>query len=826
MNGNHSVTRAQESQNIASRDPLPDRQVNPLLECIHGSPPRASDLVPLFDIYHGLPDTYPLNFYKQILGVKVNDSDTTNDPIYKNPPLGDFRCTEEDDDKLLTFQDPFYKDLLTKDIDIGQSDREKPRGGPTITSFPRSLSNRLRPIVQAAGVTSLPNDVSQASCFAWELDNYAAQCRPSPHYKNLLVLGLPSSKENTGPCPANVWVVLLAFLIDHVKSSGFQYVIALYEDEQDEALDRCEAFFRMTRVPALKRVIGDLSKCSGLLALQRLREKQNASASSSSEEDSKAQRCFVHWPTRSSLEAASPARGLRPALTNSTKFTVRLRATTGDNGEVQCKRLTGAGRETGDPIDISGADDAPQLDILRSFRIPCEDEKESQVHDNSLLEEIVAKQKELQCLEAAIQPKVKTLYEKCKTERLEYEASRGDREEEERILRRNKVMQERKREEQRAFQAQLEQDMDAVCMICDDGEVTPDNQILFCESCNVAVHQVCYGIDYVPEGDYYCIACTKFGRVKPRDKDEGPNTTPLPIFCELCPVKQGAFVQTACVLADEEKERYPLGKWVHSVCAKWQGLKFKYKDRTDTVEDVTEFKVGYRQHNIICFLCKGARGTMNRCRHKHCDRWLHVTCARASGRCEVIHGENCSGNVGEFGWTLQCPDHSNIKQKYMPKNAVSQETLARWAKELPREPTPPPPEVVPQPFNAVGGRERDVLLKDDAYETLLLRELTIKKSFGFRCEVCYEIENDGRNLLRCQRCHSVCCLSCEIGMDVKPSSYTCISCKFMEKSEKPSEPPRCFACVQPRGILREGMVRAGKGSSYTGPKLWVHSLCA
>eukprot|EP00536_Pseudo-nitzschia_multiseries_P012617 jgi/Psemu1/244729/estExt_Genewise1.C_4920019 len=69
--------------------------------------------------------------------------------------------------------------------------------------------------------------------------------------------------------------------------------------------------------------------------------------------------------------------------------------------------------------------------------------------------------------------------------------------------------------------------MDAVCSICQDGDVTPENQILFCESCNVAVHQQCYGKSYhmecvglseVPEGDWFCVECS--------DKDDNK--------CSIC----------------------------------------------------------------------------------------------------------------------------------------------------------------------------------------------------------------------------------------------------------------------------------------------------
>ena len=41
---------------------------------------------------------------------------------------------------------------------------------------------------------------------------------------------------------------------------------------------------------------------------------------------------------------------------------------------------------------------------------------------------------------------------------------------------------------------------EALCAICSDGSSVDPDVIVFCERCDMAVHQLCYGIEQIPAG--------------------------------------------------------------------------------------------------------------------------------------------------------------------------------------------------------------------------------------------------------------------------------------------------------------------------------------
>ncbi|CAL8265848.1 unnamed protein product [Merluccius merluccius] len=172
----------------------------------------------------------------------------------------------------------------------------------------------------------------------------------------------------------------------------------------------------------------------------------------------------------------------------------------------------------------------------------------------------------------------------------------------------------------------IEYDEDVVCDVCHSPEGEDGNEMVFCDKCNICVHQACYGILKVPQGNWLCRTCAL--GVQPK--------------CLLCPKRGGALKPTRSGT-----------KWVHVSCALWiPEVSIGCPEKMEPITKVSH--IPSSRWALSCSLCREHTGTCIQCSMPSCIVAFHVTCAFDHGlEMRTILAENDEVRFKSF-----CLEHS------------------------------------------------------------------------------------------------------------------------------------------------------------------------
>uniref|UniRef100_A0A4W5KSW3 Jade family PHD finger 3 n=1 Tax=Hucho hucho TaxID=62062 RepID=A0A4W5KSW3_9TELE len=177
----------------------------------------------------------------------------------------------------------------------------------------------------------------------------------------------------------------------------------------------------------------------------------------------------------------------------------------------------------------------------------------------------------------------------------------------------------------------IEYDEDVICDVCRSPDSEEGNDMVFCDKCNICVHQACYGIVKVPDGNWLCRTCVL--GIDPQ--------------CQLCPIKGGAMKATRAGT-----------KWAHVSCALWiPEVSIACPERMEPITKVSHIPPS--RWSLICSLCKLKTGACIQCSVKNCTIPFHVTCAfEHSLEMKTILDEG-----DEVKFRSYCLKHSNKQPK-------------------------------------------------------------------------------------------------------------------------------------------------------------------
>lgn len=211
----------------------------------------------------------------------------------------------------------------------------------------------------------------------------------------------------------------------------------------------------------------------------------------------------------------------------------------------------------------------------------------------------------------------------------------------------------------------LENGDEEICDVCCSGDSYECNQILSCVICDTSVHQECYGVQMIPNGEWLCSWCSYQSQfqsmdenlvrpgnslVSPKQSNGGLDNDIRP--CILCTRIGGALKPVASSSSDIDSNGNI--QFAHLFCCQW--VPETYIESAETMEPIRNVEgITGERWKLLCSLCKEEHGACIQCSHGSCQTAFHPLCAREMKLWMGISSKQGSGDIDLWAF---CPKHS------------------------------------------------------------------------------------------------------------------------------------------------------------------------
>ncbi|KEJ82550.1 Protein Jade-3 [Oxytricha trifallax] len=181
------------------------------------------------------------------------------------------------------------------------------------------------------------------------------------------------------------------------------------------------------------------------------------------------------------------------------------------------------------------------------------------------------------------------------------------------------------------YESRNDKEETQVCDICRDNQSEEDNALVFCELCNVGVHQQCYMRDLypnIPHQDWFCMRCISLIHLNQQSED---------ISCYLCNKFSGVLIQIEGVTQVIQGKQQIYRDWVHITCVNWiKEIYFEEVKTNNQVDCVGNYSgisgkinghIPAQNYHMKCSLCNYQMGVCIKCDYRYCNISFHVRCA-------------------------------------------------------------------------------------------------------------------------------------------------------------------------------------------------------